>query len=151
VVNLPPGIAPGNYTLNVQITDKGKGDFDESVVTIGAGPSLAGIPCDTGTVDKPNGHTTVSVAANTGIITLRCESSNPVLGVFLGAGPLECTSFGGITVCFLQRYSVMEVDAAGTPVVNGFACPAILNQSAFPALCGETQRFATGATVRLGT
>jgi len=35
VVELPPGIEPGSYVLSVQV-GKGKGDVDESVVTIGA-------------------------------------------------------------------------------------------------------------------
>lgn len=151
VLTLPAGIPAGSYTLSVLIANaKGKGDVDESVVTIGGTGSLAGIPCDTGSLDKPDGRTVVAVAAGTGVITLRCESAstNPVLTVGLGAGPLTCNAFFG---CFFARYGVFEVDAIGTPVANGFACNSGgPDQIPFPFVC-QTQRFGPGATVRLGT
>ncbi len=46
VVTLPGGLAPGNYVLSVQV-GKGRGDVDESVVTIGAG-GLQGPKGETG-------------------------------------------------------------------------------------------------------
>jgi len=46
VVTLPGGLTPGNYVLSVQV-GKGRGDVDESVVTIGAG-GLQGPKGETG-------------------------------------------------------------------------------------------------------
>jgi hypothetical protein len=49
----------------------------------------------------------------------------------------------------LFRYSAAEVDTSGTPVVDGFGCaPGGASLSPFPVIC-TTQRFASGATVRL--
>ena len=47
--------------------------------------SLAGVPCDTGSLDRPDGETKVAVAPTTGVITLTCvsASTNPTLVVIL--------------------------------------------------------------------
>ena len=117
-----------------------------------AGPpgpgSLANIPCDTGSLDKPDGRTEVAVA-ETGLITLACRSAstNPVLTVALMAGPEKCTPFP-VPVCTNVRISAREVDATGAPVVNGFACLDPHTRSTLPATC-VTQRFAAGTTVHL--
>lgn len=112
--------------------------------------SLADIPCDTGSLDKPDGRTEVTVAAETGLITLACRSAstNPVLNVVLMAGPERCTSVLGVPVCTNVRFSAREVDAGGAPVVNSFACLDPHTRSTFPATC-HTQRFAAGTTVHL--
>jgi hypothetical protein len=110
--------------------------------------SLDGIACDTGSLDAPGGQTVSSVDAATGLMTLHCvsASTNPVLAVGLLAGPRVCNSFG---FCFVTRLAVREVDASGALVINGFSCdPGAPNLSVFPIGC-ETQRFPTGATVRL--
>jgi len=111
--------------------------------------SLAGIPCDTGSLDEPDGRTEVTVA-ETGVITLACRSAstNPVLNVALMAGPERCTVVLGIPACANVRFSVREVDATGTPVVNGFTCLDPHTRSVFPVTC-HTRRFAAGATVHL--
>jgi len=111
--------------------------------------SLANIPCDTGSLDKPDGRTEVTVA-ETGVITLACRSAttNPVLNVALMAGPERCTVVLGVLVCTNVRFSAREVDATRTPVVNGFACLDPHTRSTLPATC-HTQRFAAGATVHL--
>jgi hypothetical protein len=111
--------------------------------------SLAGIPCPTGSPDKPDGRTHVAVS-DTGAMTFTClsESTNPVLTVALVPGPLTCVTALGITNCFLSRFGVREVDANGAPVAAGFTCPVVLNQVSFPIPC-ETQRFGPGVTVRL--
>lgn len=111
--------------------------------------SLAKIPCDTGSLDKPDGRTEVTVAES-GLITLACrsQSTNPVLNVALMAGPEKCTDILGIPVCTNARFSVREVDATGRPVVTGFTCLDPHTRSTFPVTC-RTQRFATGATVHL--
>lgn len=127
-----------------------KGDTGPQGLQGEPGPtSLEGIECDTGSLDKPDGRTTVTVADN-GAITLECESmsTNPVLSVALATGPQVCVSFP-VSFCFLSRFGAAEVDATGAPVTNGFECNAgSPNQSTFPGLC-QTQRFAPGATVRL--
>ncbi len=112
--------------------------------------SLDGIPCDTGSLDQPDGRT-VSTVAPDGAITLRCKSTstNRVLGVGLGAGPLVCNGFPPLVFCAFARYPVQEVDSTGAAVANGFTCGSPANQSTFPFLC-STQRFATGSTLRLG-
>jgi len=146
--------------LPIQWNQKGpkgdKGDPGEPGPRGDTGPpgpaltSLAGIPCDTGSLDKPDGRIDVSVAADTGAITLTCRSAstNPVLTVLLIAGPETCVTVLGITTCFNARFDVREVDAAGSPVANGFTCTSAPNLSPFPVTC-QTQRFAAGATVRL--
>jgi len=163
------GVACGKHELAVQWDQTGaKGDTGATGPAGPAGPqgatgapgpqgepgpalaSLEGVPCDTGSLDKPDGRTVASVA-DTGVMTLTCESSstNPVLVVGLGSGPQVCVSFP-VSFCFLSRFSVNEVDAAGAPVSNGFTCGVgSPNQSPFPFLC-QTQRFAPGVTVRLG-
>jgi hypothetical protein len=111
--------------------------------------SLAGIPCDTGSVEKPDGRTEVAVA-ETGLLTLTCrsESANPVLTVALTAGPERCTVILRVPVCANVRFSVREVDAAGAPVANGFSCLDPRVRSTLPITC-QTQRFAKGTTVHL--
>jgi hypothetical protein len=111
--------------------------------------SLAGIPCDTGSIEKPDGRTEVAVA-ETGLLTLTCrsESASPVLTVALMAGPERCTVVFRVPVCANVRFSVREVDATGTPVANGFSCLDPRARSTFPITC-QTQRFAKGTTVHL--
>lgn len=131
--------------------DKGdKGDPGQPGPPGDPGPaSLAGIPCDTGSPEEPDGQTEVSIA-ETGEITLFCRSAstNPVLNVVLIAGPEVCVVILGIPVCSTARFSVREVDAAGSPVADGFTCLDPHNLSTFPVTC-HTQRFGTGATVHL--
>jgi len=112
--------------------------------------SLAGIPCDTGNLDEPDGRTEVTVADTGGLITLACRSAstNPVLNLALIAGPERCTIVLGVPVCTNVRFSVREVDATGTPVVNGFTCLDPRTRSTLPVTC-HTLRFALGATVHL--
>lgn len=116
------------------------------------GPALAsldGVPCDTGTADRPDGRIVVSTDAATGDVRLRCVSTatTPVLTAMLLPGPQVCG--GIIPLCVLSRFAVQEVDAGGAPVAGGFACdPGPPNLSPFPVAC-QTQRFAAGATVRL--
>jgi hypothetical protein len=132
-----------------------KGDAGPTGPKGDAGPpgpavaSLAGIPCDTGNIEKPDGRTEVAVA-ETGLLTLTCrsESANPVLTVALMAGPERCTVVFRIPVCTNVRFSVREVDATGTPVVNGFTCLDPRVRSTFAITC-QTQRFAKGTTVHL--
>lgn len=110
--------------------------------------SLDQVSCDTGSLDKPNGKVTLSVDSS-GVITLRCQSSNPVLSVFLANGPqVTNCPITGICGSYYFRYSVQEVDAGGTPVSGGFACAANPDLSLIGQVC-QTQRFASGATVRL--
>jgi len=109
--------------------------------------SLAGVPCDTGSLDRPGGRTEVA-AAETGVLTLTCRSANPTLLVGLAPGPLVCVTVLGITNCFNARFSVRQVDAAGSPVANGFVCNAATSQGPFGQSC-STQRFAVGGTARL--
>jgi hypothetical protein len=104
--------------------------------------SLDGVPCDTGTLDKPDGRIATSVDVGTGGMTLDClsASSNPVLTAFLPLGPDGCA------IQFCVRFAVQEVDASGTPVPNGFSCsPGGLSMGC------KTQRFPLGAIVRLST
>ena len=111
--------------------------------------SLAGIPCDTDDLDRPDGRTEVTVAA-TGAMTFACRTSstNPVLTAALVPGPDVCVVVIGIPVCTKARFSVREVDAAGSPIANGFTCLDPHNLSTFSVMC-STQRFGLGATVRL--
>lgn len=109
--------------------------------------SLAGVPCDTGNLDKPDGRTRVTVAADTGAMTFDCVSAttNPVLTVSTGAGPRSCQ----LTFCAgYTHYTVLEVDAVGTPVANGFMCGGLTGTST--AIVCSTQRFGPAAAVRLG-
>jgi len=111
--------------------------------------SLAGVPCDTGSLDKPNGRTEVTVAES-GAMTFTCRSSstNAVLAVALVAGPERCTDVLGVHVCTNVRFSVREVDANGNAVAGGFECQDPHSLSPFPFTC-QTQRFAARAPVRL--
>lgn len=105
--------------------------------------SLAGVPCETGSVDRPGGETKVAVAPSTGVITLTCvsASTNPKLTVSLGSAVIPGTTnvlgYGGVS----------EVDANGVPVPQGFLC----QRPNLAFLQCSTQRFAPGATVRLRT
>jgi hypothetical protein len=112
--------------------------------------SLNGVPCDTGSLDKPDGRVTVTVATS-GLMTLGCfsTSTNPVLTVSLAAGPELCNTVFGITFCWFSRFDAQQVDANGVAVSNGFTCASAPNLSPFPVSC-QTQRFGPGATVRLG-
>jgi hypothetical protein len=107
------------------------------------GNSLAGIPCDTGSIDKPEGRSVVSVDAGTGALTLTCISAttNPMLSVALAAGPKVCSGIGPITFCSFVRFAVVDAD-------GDFACTSPPNLSPVPTTCG-TQRFQPGGTVRL--
>jgi hypothetical protein len=98
--------------------------------------SLAGIPCDSGTIDKPDSTTKVDVDAATGALTLTCVSPNPDLSVKI-EGRIGCGVFG------CEQFEVQQVDATGDPVSGGFQC----GQSG-PLSC-DTQRFAAGTTVHL--
>ena len=112
--------------------------------------SLDGVPCDTGSLDKPDGRTHVSVDPDTGAMTFKCVSSstNPVLTVLLAAGPERCTGFPPATFCFLTRYGAQEVDASDVPVPNGFVCSSVLNLSPVAVQC-DTQRFGPGTRIHL--
>jgi len=112
--------------------------------------SLNGVPCDTGSPDKPDGHVTASVASD-GTMSLKClsTSTNPVLSVLLVPGQQLCSSFI-ITVCWNALFSVVQVDANGTAVPNGFTCTAVQVLSSFAQQC-QSQRFPSGTVVRLGT
>lgn len=117
------------------------------------GPSLASlndIPCDTGSPERPDGRTVATTDAETGAMTVTCESAspNPQLIVGLVAGPEVCTHII-VPFCFLARFRVVEVDGNGAPVPGGFVCQLPTpNQSPFTVFC-DTQRFAAGTTVRL--
>lgn len=121
--------------------------------------SLNGISCDTENPDKPDGRISTSTAAD-GTMTLKClsASTNPVLTVRLDPGPMSCAEFLGVRTCHHDYYTVYEVDAGGEPVPDGFTCvgetilvlPDTPEGPPFvvPQFC-ETQRFESGATVRL--
>ena len=99
--------------------------------------SLAGIPCETGSVDHPSGRTQLRVSSFPNIsgafdAALLCRSTNPELymqfTVLLGSQ---------------HRYrTVSEVDVAGALVPEGFQCLYLRA----PCL---TQRFVLGDVVRL--
>ena len=103
--------------------------------------SLAGVPCDTGSLDRPDGETKVAVAPTTGVITLTCvsTSTNPTLVVSLNNLEVGTSliGYGGLS----------EVDASGVPVPKGFTC----QRSNLVFLSCRTQRFAPGSTVYLRT
>ena len=103
--------------------------------------SLAGVPCDTGSLDRPDGETKVAVAPTTGVITLTCvsASTNPTLVVWLDNILVGSSliGYGGLS----------EVDASGVPVPKGFTCQ---RSNLVPTSC-RTQRFAPGSTVYLRT
>ena len=103
--------------------------------------SLAGVPCDTGSLDRPDGETKVAVAPTTGVITLTCvsASTNPTLRVSLDNLQVgsSIVGYGGLS----------EVDANGAVVPNGFSCQ---RSNLVPLSC-FTQRFAPGSTVHLRT
>jgi hypothetical protein len=100
--------------------------------------SLVDVPCETGSVDKPDGRISVAVEPNQGLMTLTCKSSstNPLFIVHLYA------ILGGSGA---RQYPVAyEVDADGNEVSGGFVCT-----NAYPrlGLCG-TQRYPAGTLVR---
>lgn len=109
-------------------------------------PSLAGVPCDTGDVDKPDGQTVVTVAAANGVLTLTCKSAttNPTLELFLRPGPEVC-GYAGAPICYPSRYMAREVDALGAPVAGGYGC--VWTPLTLPPTC-KTQRYPPGTTVR---
>ena len=108
------------YACNGAKGDKGdKGDrgFQGDKGDPGAlAGSLAGVPCDTGSLDRPDGETKVAVAPTTGVITLTCvsTSTNPTLVVSLNNLEVGTSliGYGGLS----------EVDASGVPVPQGFTC-----------------------------
>jgi hypothetical protein len=130
------------YACNGAKGDKGDQGIQGEKGDPGASAkSLAGVPCDTGSIDRPDGETTVAVAPTTGVITLTCvsASTNPKLVVSLGS-----IVFG---TSVLWYGGVSEVDANGLAVPQGFVCQR--SNGAF--LSCSTQRFAPGSTVRLRT
>lgn len=103
--------------------------------------SLAGIPCESGSPEQPNGRTRVSVNSSSGgplgpqfEVTLTCRSTNPRLVTSLPQ-------------CCLGQYrylAVQEVDAAGAAFDGGYNCQPL------PGVGGcTTQRFPAGTVVRL--
>jgi hypothetical protein len=89
----------------------------------GAVTSLEDVPCDTGSLDKPDGRISISVAES-GLMTLtwRSASTNPALTVNLAEGPQVCTSVLGNLFCFNPQFDAQEVDAGGAQVIDGFRC-----------------------------
>jgi hypothetical protein len=121
--------------------------------------SLNGVPCDTGSLDKPDGRITVSAVTADGTMTLKClsASTNPALALELDGGPGQCQTVLNITTCFIPYYTARELDGSGAPVANGFTCvgsplfyPPGLPPAFIPPQTCTTQRFTAGSTVRLG-
>jgi len=110
--------------------------------------SLDDVPCDTGSLDKPDGRIVTSVDVATGGMTLEClsASTNPVLTVRLWNGPPGCVITPIYTCIHLDA---QEVDASGTPVEDGFTCSFLGSLGFAPLFPCSTQRFPSGAIVRL--
>jgi hypothetical protein len=93
--------------------------------------SLEEVPCDSGSVDRPNGRISIAVEPLRSVMTLVCASTNPVFGLSVGT-PLE-----------IAYSSIEEVDADGNPVSGGFSCVSYVGIG----YC-TTQRYAPGTIVR---
>jgi Collagen triple helix repeat (20 copies) len=93
--------------------------------------SLEEVPCDSGSIDRPNGRISVAVEPLRSVMTLTCASTNPFFGLNVGT-PLE-----------IAYSSIEEVDADGNPVSGGFSCVSYVGIG----YC-TTQRYAPGTIVR---
>lgn len=104
--------------------------------------SVEQLACDTGSVARPDARIDMTVAADTGAISLTCRSTNPVLALASGlvSSPPGC--FPGTAGCSFERYAV-DIEVDGVAVVDGVECNA-----AFGLVC-TTQRFPLGTTVHL--